>query len=99
MKAIIPFLAACLAVCSCSRRKSPQVREGVIYSVAYKDGDGKVHGFTRLDQSTAVPGGNGSWNVDAYGQLTSEFLIITRPQRHDLGPQVIPVHNLVAVQV
>ena len=45
-----------------------------------------------------VPGGNGSWNVDAYGKLTRESLIITRPQMPDLGPEVIPVHRLVKVQ-
>jgi hypothetical protein len=45
-----------------------------------------------------VPGGNGCWNVDAFGRLTREFLIITRPQRSDLGPQVIPAHRLVSIQ-
>jgi hypothetical protein len=45
-----------------------------------------------------VPGGNGSWNVDARGHLTRDFLVITRPQRRDLGPLVIPVHRLLNFQ-
>ena len=74
------------------------VVDGVIYSVSFRDGQGKVHGFTRLNQASAVPGGNGSWDVDAFGRLTPDFLIITRPHRRDLGPQVIPVRELVEVQ-
>jgi hypothetical protein len=46
----------------------------------------------------AVPGGTGSWNVDAYGKLTRDFLIITRPQHPDLGPEVIPAHRLSNLQ-
>lgn len=101
-RAAVCWLAVVLLVCSlccgCSRSASLTVARGVIYSVAYKDADGKTHGFTRLNQASAVPGGNGSWNIDAYGELTPNFLIITRPQHRDLGPLVIPVQNLVDVQ-
>jgi hypothetical protein len=104
---------ACLVGCGVSNRSSETVAEGIILSVEYQTGGtvevgstertsktagGQTGGFTRLNTSEAVPGGNGSWNVDAYGRLTREFLIITRPQRKDLGPQVIPVHRLVNVQ-
>jgi len=34
-----------------------------------------------------------SWNIDAYGKLMPNFLIITRPRRQDLGPQIIPVQT------
>ncbi|HLH53698.1 MAG TPA: hypothetical protein VKY92_08785 [Verrucomicrobiae bacterium] len=99
---VLPMLLAVLASCvfcsGCSRQREAVVTKGVILSVSYKDADGKTHGFTRLNQASAVPGGNGSWNVDAYGRLTPHFLIITRPQRRDLGPLVIPVRNLVEVQ-
>jgi hypothetical protein len=75
------------------------VAEGTIFSVKYDLGDGKIGGFTRLDNAHAVPGGNGSWNVDAQGRLTSRFLIITYPYREkELGPQVIPVERLYDVQ-
>jgi len=74
------------------------VAEGVLYRVEYTlDGD-RTGGFTRANSSKSVPGGNGSWNIDAYGKLTKEFLIITRPQLRDLGPRFIPVHRLVDVQ-
>lgn len=77
---------------------SGTVAEGVIFSVEYQMEGGRTSGLTRLNASTAVPGGNGSWNVDARGRLTREFLVITRPQQGDLGPLVIPVHRLVSVQ-
>jgi hypothetical protein len=66
--------------------------------VEYQLEGGRTGGFTRLNNSKAVPGGNGSWNVDAYGRLTREFLLITRPQLRDSGADVIPVHRLVRVQ-
>lgn len=64
----------------------------------YKLEDGRTGGFTRLNRAAAVPGGNGSWNIDAHGRLTRDYLIITRPQRKDLGPKIIPAHRLVEVQ-
>jgi len=77
---------------------SQVVAEGVIFSVEYAQESGRTGGFTRLNDASAVPGHNGSWNVDARGRLTREFLIITRPQRSDLGPLIIPAHRLVKVQ-
>jgi hypothetical protein len=74
------------------------IAEGVIYSVEYQMENGRTGGFTRLNMAQAVPGGNGSWNVDARGQLTREYLIVTRPQRKDLGPEIIPAHRLLNVQ-
>jgi hypothetical protein len=37
-------------------------------------------------------------NVDAYGKLTSQFLVITYPQRKDLGQRIIPVSRLLSIQ-
>jgi hypothetical protein len=82
---------------SCSR-SHPAVVEGIILYASYQYPDGSIHGFTRLNRNTAVPGGNGSWNIDARGKLTREFLVVTRPQHPDLGPLVIPVQRLVEVQ-
>lgn len=94
--------AATLLATSCAPPavQSDTVAEGVLFSVEYQKGDGRTGGFTRLNDSDAVPGSSGSWNVDAHGRLTREFLVITRPQRTDmgLGPQVIPAHRLVSVQ-
>jgi hypothetical protein len=78
--------------------QSEIVAEGAIFSVEYKLENGKTGGFTRLNMAEAVPGGNGSWNIDAHGRLTRDYLIITRPQQKDLGPQVIPASRLVNVQ-
>ena len=93
-------LSALLVLTGCAppASKSETVAEGVILSVEYQMEGGRTGGFTRLNESKAVPGGNGSWNIDARGRLTREFLVITRPQRSELGPQVIPVHRLVNVQ-
>ena len=74
------------------------VAEGVIWTVEYKLEGGKTGGFTRINDSRAVPGGNGSWNVDAYGKLTRDYLIITHPQRKDAGVEVIPAHRLVSIR-
>lgn len=74
------------------------VAEGIIYTLEYKLEDGKTGGFTRLNMAEAVPGKNGSWNVDAYGRLTNDYLIITYPQEKDLGPRVIPAHRLVDIR-
>jgi hypothetical protein len=104
MKSTLSLLAltviAVLFLTSCAppSGKSDTVAEGVIFSVEYQMEGGRTGGFTRLNEPKAVPGGNGSWNVDAHGRLTREFLIITRPQRSDLGSQVIPAHRLVSVQ-
>ncbi len=68
-----------------------------IYYVEYQTGGGGTTGFTRSDDSWGVPAG-GTLNVDAYGRLTHDFLIITPRQRKDMGPQVIPVSRLVSIQ-
>ena len=96
---LIALIAAIsFAGCDAGSRNSEIVAEGILFSVEYQMEGGKTGGFTRLDMPEAVPGGNGSWNVDAYGQLTQHFLIITRPQKRDLGPRVIPIHRLVNIQ-
>ena len=74
------------------------IAEGVIWSVEYKLENGQTGGFTRMNSSQAVPGHNGSWNVDARGRLTRDLLIITYPQRNDLGPHIIPTHRLVEIR-
>jgi hypothetical protein len=103
MKIFPPFLGVAAAAwiltgCAPSASQSGIVAEGVIFSVEYQMEGGRTGGFTRLNESKSVPGGNGSWNVDAHGRLTREFLIITRPQRTDLGPEIIPAHRLVRIQ-
>ena len=107
-KHFVLFLLAACAICTvlgCRRQSNtPQandtqtITEGVIYYVEYEMKDGMTGGFTRLNSNKAVPGGNGSWNIDAYGRLTRDYLIITRPQIQDLGPRVIPSHRLLDVQ-
>ena len=74
------------------------VGEGVIWTVEDKLEGGKTGGFTRINDSRAVPGGNGSWNVDAYGKLTRDYLFITHPQQKDAGVEVIPSHRLVSLR-
>jgi hypothetical protein len=87
-----------LTGCGQSNSTSDTIAEGVIYSLEYQMEGGRTGGFTRSNDSKAVPGGDGSWNVDAHGRLTREFLIITWPQQRELGPKVIPAHRLVNIQ-
>ena len=84
--------------CSENTASNETVAEGVIYYVEYTLPGGGTGGFTRLNMAEAVPGGTGSWNVDAYGRLTRDFLLVTRPQQPDLGEQVIPVERIVKIQ-
>lgn len=93
-----------LSVAGCSQPTSPRsaelhtIAEGTIFSLEYLIEDGKTGGFTRLNIAKAVPGGNGSWNVDAQGRLTQHYLVISYPQRKGLGAHVIPAHRLVDIQ-
>jgi hypothetical protein len=93
-------LAAVVGLGGCGPSAAPPetVAEGIIYYVQLRTEGDRIGGFTRVNDSKAVPGGNGSWNVDAYGKLTRDFLIVTRPQHKELGPQVIPVNRLVEIQ-
>jgi hypothetical protein len=97
-KAITAAMIASFGCSPSANSSSSIVAEGVIYSVEYQVEGGRTGGFTRVNNSKAVPGGNGSWNVDAYGKPTRDFLIITRPPALHLGPEVIPVSRLVRVQ-
>ena len=73
------------------------VAEGVIWTVEYKLENGKTGGYTRINDSRAVPGGNGSWNVDAYGRLPRDYLFITHPKQKDAGLEVIPASRIVSI--
>jgi len=87
-----------LAGCSPRHDAGETIAEGTIFSAEFQKEGGGTEGFTRINNAASVPGRNGSWNVDAYGRLTRDFLIITRPQRKDLGPQVIPAKRIVSIQ-
>ncbi len=96
---------ALFSVAGCNQRSTnPQstephvIAEGIIFSLEYELGDGRTGGFTRTNIAEAVPGGNGSWNVDANGRLTQHYLVITYPQKKSLGSRVIPAHRLVDIQ-
>ncbi len=98
---ILCVFGALLAGCSQNSDKGEQsetVAEGVIFSVEFKLENGKTEGFTRANSALLVPGSSGSWNIDAYGRLTRDFLIITYPQQKELGPKVIPTSRLVSIQ-
>lgn len=97
MAAILGGAVGACVVFLMGRQDQPQA-EGVIFAVEYQQGKG-TGGFTRLNTSKAVPGGNGSWNVNAYGKLYRDFLVITFPDKKDgQGPEIIPTHRLVSVR-
>jgi len=95
-------VVVCIGLMGCAQdveEPSPQViAEGVIHHVHYEIGDGKTGGLTRVNSPDAVPGKNGSWNVNAYGKLYRDYLVITKPDGKDLGSRVIPRHRLLSVQ-
>ena len=95
---IVALAVSLVAGCSPGQGASEVVSEGTILSVEYQREGGGTAGFTRINHHAAVPGGNGSWNVDAHGRLTRDFLFITRPQHKELGEQVIPTKRLVSIQ-
>ena len=97
---VAPILALGVLAAGCDTQaaESGDVASGVLYSVSYTQANGQLAGFTRVNSSRAVPGGNGAWNIDATGRLTRYYLIVTRPQRKDLGPEIIPASRLVDVQ-
>ncbi|MGA9776789.1 MAG: hypothetical protein WBS33_00800 [Verrucomicrobiia bacterium] len=84
---------ALTGIVGCSR--SDTVAEGVIYSVEYQLPGGGTEGFTRVNNFRCVPAGGGSWNVDARGKLTHDFVFITRQQQ---PTEIIPVSRLVSIQ-
>jgi hypothetical protein len=98
--AILGGAAGAGVVFALDRLDQPErpLAEGVIYSIVYQWRDSSPAGFTRKNEPKAVPGGSGSWNVDASGKLYRDFLVITFPDKKDLGPLVIPSHRLVSVQ-
>ena len=101
LRLLLPVAVAAMVFAGCSTpssNRSSIIAEGIIYSVEYQLEGGHTVGFTRVNNSKAVPGGNGSWNVDAYGKLTRDSLVITRPQHPDLGSEIIPTHRLINVQ-
>jgi len=67
------------------------IAEGTIWYVEYELGEGKSTSFTRSKHAAVLPSGGGGLKVDAYGRLTSQFLIITYPNMKDLKEHIIPV--------
>lgn len=68
--------------------------EGPIHFAAYDVGNGKLGGFVRIDNPEAVPGGNGTWNVDRYGKLYRDYLVVTDLSNERWGVQVIPTSRI-----
>ncbi len=57
------------------------IADGIINSLEYKLEDSRTGSFTGLSIAKAVPGGNGSWAVDAYGRLSeASFLCAIHPE-------------------
>jgi len=97
---LVVLLAVATLASGCRKvpTSNPVIAEGVLQTVSYQLGDGRIGGLTRLPYAQAVPGGNGSWKVNARGKLTKDFLIITYPDGGSVTCDVIPVHRLQRVQ-
>ena len=100
--ALLCLISICLVGCGESDYavdvQSSVIAEGVIWYVQYETGECKIRGFTRSQHGVVLPGGHGGLNVDAYGKLTTQFLIVTFPRRKDLGPLLIPTNRLLSIQ-
>ncbi len=70
------------------------VAEGIIYSVSFAEPDGKTSGFTRANDAAAVPGRSGASNVNAYGTLYENYLVITYPDKKNFAEHVVPTRFL-----
>ena len=81
-----------------AKSASPSEERRIAVTFKRADGEKGVEGITRVNDHRAVPGGNGAWNVDAYGRLYHDYLIITYPHQPDLGPRLIPASRIVEIQ-
>jgi hypothetical protein len=68
--------------------------EGPIHSLGYEQDNGKLGGFTRVDNAQAVPGGNGSWNERRHGRLYRDYIVVTKPGEKGWGALVIPASRI-----
>jgi hypothetical protein len=74
------------------------VTRGDVLYASFRGPDGKTSGWTSINNSQAVPGGNGSWNEHRYAELYDNFVVITKPTEKDWGTLVIPTSQLVEIQ-
>ncbi len=95
---VIAFLVGIMIGNMPGNNSKTPIQEGIIYSVSWSEPDGSIHGLTRSDNASAVPGGNGSWNMDLYGRLYENHLEITYPQQKDLGSRIIPFRIIQSIQ-
>jgi hypothetical protein len=70
------------------------IAKGEVYYASFREPDGKTSGWTSVDSSKAVPGGNGSWNEHRYGELYDNFLVVTKPTEKGWGTLVIPTSQI-----
>ena len=73
------------------------IQEGVLYQAAWETPEGRTQGLTRASMPEAVPGGNGSWNMNMVGTLYDTHLEIRFPDQPEPRVQIIPLHRLVDV--
>ena len=72
--------------------------EGTIWSVWWELPDGNTHGLTRESIPEAIPGKNGSWNINAYGRLFETHLEIQYADQDDLGVQIVPFDRIISIR-
>ena len=70
------------------------IMEGPIHSLGYEQDNGKLGGFTRVDNAQAVPGGNGSWNERRHGRLYRDYIVVTKPGEKGWGALIIPAGRI-----
>ncbi len=77
--------------------KTP-LQEGIIYDVSWLESDGSIHGLTRVDNARAIPGGNGSYNMDLYGRLFENHLEIINLRQKNQVSRIIPFRIIQSIR-
>ena len=97
----IAFLCGGILVAAAGMARAPGGRhliaKGDVLYASFSAGEGKVSGWTSINESKAVPGGNGSWNEHRYAEVYENYMIVTKPGEKGWGALVIPTSQLVEI--
>jgi hypothetical protein len=86
-----------VGVVGCAPAGSQLIAKGEVLYASFREGEGKISGWTSINEVKSVPGGNGSWNDHRYVELHENYLIVTKPGEKNWGTLIIPTTRLVEI--